>query len=147
MSNAAAIDAFHRKLTSAAKDIAETKPRALRLAAEAARGALAAAPGAPHKVAGRQIAPYVKSETENFRVGWKSPAHLVNNPTKPHHLEQRDFVGPLTLPGIGFRMYADHPGTHGKHFFEAGEPEAEKVADEVFARQNRAALVKHFAGG
>lgn len=146
MTNASEIAGLERKLLGAARGLESSRAAALRLAAEAARGALGAAPGAPHQVAGKSVAPYLKAEGPNFRTGWKSPAHLVNNATQPHHIEQRDFVGPLSLPGIGFRMYAEHPGTHGKHFFEAGEAPAIEVASDVFARQAKVQLARSFGG-
>lgn len=85
----------------------------------------------------------------------KGPVHLVNNPTKPHVIVRRAFVGtrgrgkkaqrgaallaafgvdatnyggPLGIPGVGPRASAHHPGTHGKHFWEHAEPEAATAA-------------------
>ena len=92
--------------------------------------------------AGRSSCPYAVAY-----VAWPGVARLVNDRTRPHRIEQRDFVGPLTLPGIGFRMFAKHPGTHGKHFFEAGAPVAQKAAGEAYIRAHRLELARHFTGG
>lgn len=145
--NSARIGAFSSKFKSASHGATAANKTALGLAAEVAKVALEQAPGAPHTVKGKPVKVTAKVLEPTAYVAWPGVARLVNDPTKAHRIEQRDFVGPLTLPGIGFRMWANHPGTHGKHFFETGTPVAQKAAAEAYLRTHRLELAKHFIGG
>jgi hypothetical protein len=73
-------------------------------------------------------------------VRYTGPAHLVNNPTKPHRIEPRIRPGSrrrrgaraLTING-NVRSWANHPGTAGKKFFESARSIAIRTAPRVFA--------------
>ena len=65
-------------------------------------------------------------------------AHLVNNPTKAHRIEPRARRGrrgrrALTIGG-DVRAYANHPGTHGKQFFQAARKIAERELPKVYMK-------------
>lgn len=46
------------------------------------------------------------------------PAHLIENPTKPHRIpnprRRRGRRRVVSIPGVGVRAYANHPGTRGR---------------------------------
>ncbi len=69
-------------------------------------------------------------------VRYTGPAHLMNNPTKPHEIRPKGRRGKKAL-SFGGHAYGSvrHPGTKGKHFFEKAEAEAIKVVPGVMARK------------
>jgi hypothetical protein len=121
------------------------------------------APGAPHHVAKRPVGVTVKKlGTRDVSVKWSPLARLVNDPTKPHTIERKAFVGtrgrgrrarkgaallsvfgldarnyggPLAITGVGPRASAQHPGTRGKHFAEKGKRLAVPLATETYAQK------------
>lgn len=80
---------------------------------------------------------------------YTGPAHLLNNPTSAHAIyprgaRVRDEAGSITKSrrrgggqGLAFadgnvRLYANHPGTSGKHFFERSVPQVATARDRIF---------------
>jgi hypothetical protein len=172
--NTAAIAGFARKLQSAGQGVSNSQHTGLALAAAVARGALEAAPGAPRgTVAGKPVSVIDKVLGDTAYVRWKGPVHLVNNPTKSHLIQPKQFVGTrgtgkraqkgaaflaafgidahsgrggVVLADGGIRTAVMHPGTKGKHFFQAGAPAALKLAAQVYGRHFKLELAKHFGG-
>lgn len=148
---------------------------AIRAAGQTARSALLAAPGAPHKVAGRPTTVVVRNVSDDaVSARWVGPAHLVNNPTRAHEITPRGFVGTrsvgrkaqrgaallsffgvdarkaqgaLKLSDGQFRSEVHHPGTHGKHFFEKGRDMAVPRASKTFAQEKTKQVGKAFTHG
>jgi hypothetical protein len=80
-------------------------------------------------------------------VFFTGPAHLVNNPTRPHRIEPRKARGvrtrrrgasALTING-DVRAWANHPGTKGKHF---AAPAIRAAAEKLPGVYNKAGLVE-----
>lgn len=93
-------------------------------------------------------------------VRYTGPAHLLNNPTKPHIIRPRKFAGTrgrgaraqrgagllslfgvdaqvgggIEIPGEGVRRYAMHPGTRGLHFAERAKRECGHECPKVYRR-------------
>jgi hypothetical protein len=69
------------------------------------------------------------------------PVPLLANPTKPHRIPKKANKL-ISIPGIGVRAYADHPGTPGKDSWNKGRDNAEpkvraavsKVTDEIIKK-------------
>lgn len=81
-------------------------------------------------------------------VKWRGPIQLVNDPTSSHietPRKRRGAKATLKLPD-GFRREIHHPGTTGKHFFEAGVEVTKAKAPAVLKRGTHRALAKHFTG-
>lgn len=84
-------------------------------------------------------------------VAMFGPAQLIERDTKPHRIP-RATVGrrrranrkPINIPGIGWRQYANHPGTKGKHPWEKGlrlaRPLLPKVGGQLYVESVRKAL-------
>lgn len=77
-------------------------------------------------------------------VGYTGPAHLVNNPTRPHRIEPRRPRGVRTRRRRGasalvingsVRAWANHPGTRGARFYEKARAAAIRTAPRVYARK------------
>lgn len=77
-------------------------------------------------------------------VRMTGPAHILERPTKAHRIPQSDAgrkrgrakrgtKKPLVMPGIGFRMYANHPGTRGKYPWRKGVTAALPLVDRLAA--------------
>lgn len=79
-------------------------------------------------------------------------APMLERGTKPHRIP-RETAGrgrsrrrnkrPINIPGVGWRAYANHPGTAGKHPFERGIQSAmpgvdSAAADEYFGAVRKA---------
>lgn len=92
----------------------------------------------------------VKGETSpTALLRWRGPAHLVNNPTRAHEIAARRRRGSgavLKLPD-GYAPKVPHPGTAGKHFFEAGAEATSREAGRVLQRETHRSLARHFTGG
>lgn len=94
----------------------------------------------------------LRSDTEAV-VRMTGPAHLLERDTKPHQIP-REFKGrgrsrtrnikKLSIPGVGVRMSATHPGTKGKHPWEkgvaAGLSAVERAAGKFYFDTFRKAL-------
>lgn len=89
-------------------------------------------------------------------LAMRGPAHLVNNPTKPHRINPRTRSGrrrsstgarALRFDDGRFARSANHPGTPGKKFWQKAEAVIErKVPDVVFAA-HRGSWLREFSGG
>lgn len=151
------------KFRAVADDMKAAQGPALNAAALAAKNKMVAAPGAPRgtvKGAGKKgsrVGVRYKIVGNVAYVRWFGPAHLVNNPTKPHFIGLKsarvqrriggNLIAALAAPtggkrlrktkaatlrplkiGGDFAMWAKHPGTRGKRFFQRSRPQAEKAA-------------------
>lgn len=159
---------------NAANGLQTSRSAAVFKAALVAKEAMLAVPGAPHTVAGRRTSVNVKRLSDRAAVAqWTGPAHLVDRDTQAHMIRPRAFVGTrgtgaraqrgagllalfgvdarssggLVLPDGGIRTAVQHPGTHGKHFFDKGQVAARRVVPEVYRRSMHTELAKHFTGG
>lgn len=153
MSNTAAIDRFVGSINGAAKGIGTNNRVALEVVAQFAKTTMLNAPGAPKFLSGVGARgakvgvgySIVGLTNATARVRWRGPAHLVNNPTAAHYIVPRRRKA-LRFRNGDFAMVAEHPGTRGKHFFEASREVIKRGAPEIFHRQVRGELVKHFRG-
>jgi len=76
-------------------------------------------------------------------VTYTGPAHLVNNPTRPHRIEPRRARGVRTrrrgasvlVINGSVRAWANHPGTRGKGFFQRAKVAAQATAPRVYAKK------------
>lgn len=160
---------FVGKLNKASNAVNGAHKPAVQAGANAARDVLARAPGAPHTVAKKPVRVTARMFGNDAVVRFQGPAHLVNNPTQAHDIYPRKFVGTrgtgrkaqrgaklLGLFGVDaharhggvkladgqVRSHVHHPGTHGKRFFQAGVPGAERAAIAAIRKQ----VVKEVAG-
>jgi hypothetical protein len=85
---------------------------------------------------------------------YRGPAHLVNNPTKPHRIEPRRPRGSrsrrrgrqaLTIGG-NLRAGADHPGTRGKGFYQRARAECVKTLPGVYGRASITSTLQKVIG-
>ncbi len=78
----------------------------------------------------------------------RGPLHLVERDTKPHRIpKQRDRrarTRRVNIPGVGWRMSANHPGTRGKHPFERGAEKGVPRATRAFAAETFGAFRRTF---
>lgn len=137
------------KIEGLARDIANPKVALNRTALEgkrifeasaAAAGVLGSKPAGKRKVVSARYD--VSADGKSAIVTYVGPAHLVNNPTRPHRIEPRRRRGvrgrrrgatALTIEG-NVRMWANHPGTSGKHFFEKARAIATHRLPRTFAK-------------
>jgi len=84
----------------------------------------------------------LSKDSRSVVVTYTGPAHLVNNPTKPHRIEPRRPRGrrsrrrgatALTING-DVRMWANHPGTKGKHFYEKARAICVERLPNIYAK-------------
>jgi hypothetical protein len=92
---------------------------------------------------------------------YTGPVHIINNPTPPHAIyprgaRVRDSGGAITsrrrkgggqglrFPDGEVRLYANHPGTSGKHFFEHSQPQVERARSRIMKRTYNRALTRVF---
>ena len=156
-------DQVYARLRKAPQAIERGHNVALAAAAQKARTVMLAAPGAPHRVKNKPVGVSVKKLGPNdVAIRWTPLAHIVDQPTKPHLIQRKAFVGtrgrgkrarkgaavlaafgvdannyggPLNIPGVGYRATAHHPGTKGKHFVDKGKKRAIPAASEVYAKK------------
>lgn len=77
-------------------------------------------------------------------VRYTGPAHLVNNPTKPHVIEPKRGRG-IVIPGVGVRRSARHPGTKGLKFAQRAADRCRDECPKVYRREGiQAPLRKAF---
>lgn len=119
----------------------------LRLAVAAPRGRLNVGKR------GARIGVRYKLEATSATVFMFGPAQLIERDTRPHRIP-RETIGrgrkkrantkPISIPGVGVRQSAMHPGTKGKHPWErgvtAGLPRARAAANDFYAQALRKAL-------
>lgn len=126
-----------RKFSRLAADIPTMRQKALVASAQvmkqSAQGTLRiAAPRGQLNVGkrGARVGVRYDQPTPNTAlVRMTGPAHLLESDTKPHRIP-REKVGRgrarransklISIPGVGVRAYANHPGTKGKHPWAKG---------------------------
>jgi hypothetical protein len=152
MGTSSSVNELTGKLERLAKDLNDPTA-ALNATALQAKGIfIASAAG----VIGRKVAGKRKAIGARYDIGkrgagvgqaivtYTGPAHLVNNPTRDHMIFPRGARGTggrrrrrggqaLTIGG-NVRAWAHHPGTGGKHFFEAAKAIVTKTAPETFGK-------------
>jgi len=114
-------------------------------ASAASAGVLGRKPAGKRKLIGARYDYKAKGLGEgSVVVTYTGPAHLVNNPTRPHRIEPRRPRGVRTRRRRGAsvlvingspRAWANHPGTSGKHFFEKARGVAVRTAPRVYAQK------------
>lgn len=158
------------------RELERARRDALASAGDKAKAIMSSVPGAPHRVAGRPVRVVSRTKGDDLIVGWKPVGlvRIVNDNTKPHTIERRAFTGtrgrgrraqrgaailaafgvdahayggPLSIPGIGPRASAHHPGTHGKHFVERGKEQALPKAVATFHQKMVTEPVSRVFGG
>jgi len=78
-------------------------------------------------------------------VGYRGPAHLINNPTRPHDIFPRRARGSrsrrrgatvlrFNAGDGGFAPMAPHPGTRGKRFYEKAKVIIEHRAPRTYQK-------------
>lgn len=55
--------------------------------------------------------------------------------------------GPINIKGVGYRMYAKHPGTKGKHFVERGKQMARPIIAKEYAKKSVTEPMRQVFGG
>lgn len=84
-------------------------------------------------------------------VSYRGPAHLANNPTRPHEITPRkggrgrQGKRALSTPDGAFAR-VQHPGTRGKQFFEAAAPKVAAQTRAIFRQEVRRQLVSVWGG-
>lgn len=149
MGTSTSFDALAGKLERFSHEIKDAR-RPLNVAALEAKRTMQATAGGVigRKVAGKRRAIGVRYSIfgEGSRaaaiVGYRGPAHLVNNPTRAHLILPRRRPGvrtrrrgasALTING-DVRASAHHPGTRGKKFFEKAKAIILRQAPKTYAR-------------
>jgi hypothetical protein len=149
MGTSSSVGELTGKLERLAKDLNDPTA-ALNATALQAKGIfIASAAG----VIGRKVAGKRKAIGARYDIGkrgagvgqaivtYTGPAHLVNNPTRPHRIEPRRARGSRSRRGSSalvingsVRAWANHPGTAGKHFFEVAKAIVTKTAPDTFGK-------------
>lgn len=183
MGQSSSVPQLLAKLDAVSREIGSNRP-AVQATAVAAKGIFireAAKKGVGRGVGKTAVSKKV-SATYDLRGGdqdasalirYTGPAHLVNNPTKPHLIRPRKFVGTrgsgkraqkgaaflsifgvdahsagrggIVLPGVGVRRFAKHPGTKGLKFAQRAAAECKQECPKVYQREGvRAPLRKVF---
>lgn len=82
------------------------------------------------------------------RVYATGPLHLVERGTKPHRIPKQRGARArkrfLAIPGVGVRMWANHPGTTGKHPWQRGVAVAVPRVPAIFQAEVHRALKETF---
>jgi hypothetical protein len=143
---AAKLDKFGRDLNNVRVPLNATALHVKRVmeTSAATSGALGSKPKGKRKVVGVRYDLKGDGPTMQAVVGYTGPAHLVNNPTRPHRIEPRRPRGRATRRRRGstalvingaVRAYANHPGTRGKGFFQKAAAVAARTAPRVYAQK------------
>ena len=139
-----------RKFSAAAAAVGDTK-RPLTVAAQAVKGDFTDALRAAGVRGTTKVSRAVKSrydiKGDTALVRYTGPAHLLNNPTRPHSIVSRKNRGTRRgrgsrTSGVGARgailvngspkAFAMHPGTKGLHFYERARNMAVQTAPRVY---------------
>lgn len=140
------IPQFVGKLQKAPETLKQGQTAAVKQAAMAAKTAFLHAPGKPSKVARKTVGVNFRMfGTDSALVRYTGPAHLVNNPTKPHQIAPKRRKA-VRLRDGSLRSVIEHPGTTGKHFYEKAKPVAAKAATAAYTSETRQQLRKVFGG-
>ena len=82
------------------------------------------------------------------RVYATGPLHLVERGTKAHRIPKqrgkRARKRLLVIPGVGVRMWANHPGTSGKYPWRRGVAAAAPATPRIFKAEIHRALKETF---
>lgn len=82
------------------------------------------------------------------RVYATGPLHIVERGTKAHRIPKQRGARArkrlLVIPGVGVRMWANHPGTTGKHPWQRGVAAALPVVPAIFRVEVAKALKETF---
>jgi hypothetical protein len=150
MGTSTSFDALGDKFQKLGREMNDAK-RPLNVAAFEAKRVMqaTAAPVLGRKVTGKRRAVTVGYDIGGqgshawALIGYRGPAHLLNNPTKPHMIYPRRRPGVRTrrrgasvlkFPDGGFAASAHHPGTKGKHFYEAAKAIVERQAPKTYGK-------------
>lgn len=120
------------------------------------------------KVGARYDAGAVSPSDAAALLYYTGPVHIINNDTRPHAIyprgasvrdsegnaarlssgrtrrRRRDGAQGLAFPDGNVRLYANHPGTKGKQFFERSKPQVEAARDRIMRVQLGASMRKVF---
>lgn len=140
---------FTGKIEKTATNVAAAKRPAMNAAALAAktemqRGAPTFLRGVGRKGAKIGVR-YTLFGDNKAVVRWYGPAHLLNNPTKPHTITPKGRRGrrggkrALVINGQPVAR-AQHPGTRGRGFFQKSKPRATREAVNAYNRTVRTAV-------
>lgn len=180
MGKSSSIPAFLGKIDEASRAIASNRP-AIQATAQHAKLVFigsAAASGVGRGVGRSPVSKKVSARYDlrggeqdaSALVRYTGPAHLLNNPTKPHVIRSRKFAGTrgtgararrgagllalfgvdasaqgrggIVIPGVGVRRYAMHPGTKGLHFAQHAKNRCERECPKVYQRAGLKAPLK-----
>lgn len=146
---------FAGKIRTAGSNLKQSKQKAVKAGAQRAQRVFATAPGVPHTVDHKKVVVSLRMVGDDAIVRYTGAAHLVNNPTKPHLIRPKQFLGTrgsgkrvqkgasllaafgldahsgrggIKLKDGGIRRSVMHKGTKGKHFFQHAVPVARKSA-------------------
>lgn len=119
----------------------------MKAAALAAKQAQLSAPGFPKgKVAGGKVGVRFDLKGDNALVRMTGPGHLVNNPTKAHPIQPKRRQALLIPTADRPRASAQHPGTSGRKFWQKGRKLSERVAPEVYVREQVNGVLRALGG-
>lgn len=140
---------FTGKINRAGTNLKEVPRPALNAAALAAKTVMV--PTAPKflRGVGRKGAKigvrYTLFGNNKAVVRWYGPAHLLNNPNRPHDIGPKRRGGKRAVL-VGGQPYAKvhHPGTRGKGFFQRSKPKAQRAASNAYSKTVRDAVAQPF---
>lgn len=146
------VEEFTNKVSNAGRNLQQSRVPSLNAAALAAKNEMLR--GAPRflRGVGRRGAKigvrYTLYGESKAIVRWVGPAHLANNPTKPHEIRpkgkrRRNGKRALVINGTPVAR-AQHPGTRGKHFYEASKPRVVRAVQASSAKSARDAVARAF---
>lgn len=73
------------------------------------------------------------------------PFHLLERDTKAHDITPKKKKKALSIPGVGPRASAHHPGSRGKHPWEKGIKRVDGKIPQVIMREQAASLRRFFS--
>lgn len=141
---AAKLDKLGRELNDVRVPLGATALHVKQLfeASAAAAGVLGSSPAGKRKSIGVRYDLKGSGPTMQAVVGYTGPAHLMNNPTRPHLIEPRRGRGSRRRRGASalviegsVRAYANHPGTRGKGFYQKAAAVAARTAPRIYAQK------------
>ena len=144
------------KLDKFARALGDTRPGLTAAAAAgkatflaAGAGAVGVKPAGKRKAIGARYDLRGSGFKASATVTYTGPAHLLNNPTKPHVITarraraRRSKRGALALTiGPNVRASANHPGTRGKGFAQRAKATVAKQSPAIYSRAGITAPLK-----
>jgi hypothetical protein len=86
--------------------------------------------------------------TTSAEIKATGPVPILANPTKPHRIPRaRKGRRVISIPGIGVRASANHPGTKGKDTWVKGREKAQPRVKTVIGRKTDEVVTKAFRSG